>query len=209
MSSRAEMLAAIRAQLPRQRPAPQPPPLPAGGDVSVGTAERIAGFGERLGAVGARLHVATEQRPAAAILTALLQPFAAGAVGWSDAAALAPLRAAVAPQRPGIDAERPLADLLGCEVGVTMAQWGIAAAGTLVLQGGEERHRLLSLLPPVHIALLPASRLLATLGEALKLLPRPLPAAVTFVTGPSRTADIELQLVIGVHGPRQLHVVLL
>jgi L-lactate utilization protein LutC len=58
-------------------------------------------------------------------------------------------------------------------LGITAAQWAIAETGTLVLVGDEERHRLASLLPPVHIALLPNSRVLANLGEALKTLNRP------------------------------------
>ena len=98
-------------------------------------------------------------------------------------------------------------ELFSADLGVTAVQWAIAETGTLVLVSDEERHRLASLLPPVHIALLPRSRILANLGETLKTLRRPLSPAVTFVTGPSRTADIELQLVIGVHGPRELHVV--
>ena len=70
----------------------------------------------------------------------------------------------------------------------------------------------MSLLPAVHIALLPAAAILGTLGEALASV-RDRSGAVraptiTFVTGPSRTADIELTMVVGVHGPEELHVIL-
>src|SRR5262249_12350113 len=96
------------------------------------------------------------------------------------------------------------------ELGVTTAQWGVAETGTLVLESAAERHRLISLLPPVHVALLPAGRLLGTLGDALEAVRpargAPLSRTITFVPRPSRPADIELTLVVGVHGPRELHV---
>jgi L-lactate dehydrogenase complex protein LldG len=101
-------------------------------------------------------------------------------------------------------------DLFACDVGITTAQAAIAETGTLVLESDQERHRLVSLLPPVHIALVDAADICASLGEALKLLRRngsEMSRAITFITGPSRTADIELTLTIGVHGPKELHVI--
>ena len=75
-----------------------------------------------------------------------------------------------------------------------------------------EHHRLVSLLPAVHIAILPAAAILGTLGEALAAIRDESGVvrarAITFITGPSRTADIELTLVVGVHGPKELHVIL-
>ena len=69
--------------------------------------------------------------------------------------------------------------------------------------------RLVSLVPPLHIALLPTERLLGTMADSLAAVHTNGPApTITFITGPSRTADIELTLVVGVHGPRELHVVL-
>ena len=67
----------------------------------------------------------------------------------------------------------------------------------------------MSLLPPVHVALVPVERLHATLGALFAAEPDLLRAAanVVFVTGPSRTADIEMTLTRGVHGPRIVHVV--
>jgi len=95
------------------------------------------------------------------------------------------------------------------EVGISNAQAGIAETGTLVLDSACERHRLVSLVPPVHIAIIKASAIVETLGEALALLRRDkeISPAITFITGPSRTADIELTLAIGVHGPQQLYVI--
>jgi L-lactate dehydrogenase complex protein LldG len=100
-------------------------------------------------------------------------------------------------------------EIFGFDVGITTAQAAIAETGTLVLDSADERHRLVSLVPPVHIAIVDASRIVGTLGEALTLLRqgKEISPAVTFVTGPSRTADIELTLTIGVHGPQKLYVI--
>jgi L-lactate dehydrogenase complex protein LldG len=105
------------------------------------------------------------------------------------------------------------AALFGYEIGITTAQVAIAETGTLVLESDSERHRLVSLLPPVHIALLKAADICLTLGGALKRVAREraeeMSRAITFITGPSRTADIELTLSIGVHGPKELYVIVI
>lgn len=100
-------------------------------------------------------------------------------------------------------------EIFGFDVGVSGAQAAIAETGTLILNSTAERHRLVSLVPPVHIAIVNASGIYATLGEALKFLRQEneVSPAVTFITGPSRTADIELTLTIGVHGPQELFVI--
>jgi L-lactate utilization protein LutC len=100
-------------------------------------------------------------------------------------------------------------DIFGFEVGISTAQAGIAETGTLVLDSTYERHRLVSLVPPVHIAIINASSIVETLGDALALMrkDKEISPAVTFITGPSRTADIELTLAIGVHGPQELYVI--
>jgi L-lactate dehydrogenase complex protein LldG len=102
------------------------------------------------------------------------------------------------------------ADLFGYDVGITAVQAAIAETGTLVLQSNHERHRLISLLPPVHIAIVESEQIYGTLGEVLGAIRsdgKELSPAITFITGPSRTADIELTLAIGVHGPQRLYVV--
>ena len=99
-------------------------------------------------------------------------------------------------------------DIFGFDVGISTAQAAIAETGTLILDSSCERHRLVSLVPPVHIAIVNASAIVETLGEALTLLQqKEISPAITFITGPSRTADIELTLAIGVHGPQQLYVI--
>ena len=99
-------------------------------------------------------------------------------------------------------------DIFGYDVGISTAQAAIAETGTLVLDSACERHRLVSLVPPVHIAVVNASAIVETLSEALALLQqKEISPAITFITGPSRTADIELTLAIGVHGPQELYVI--
>ncbi|HZN40001.1 MAG TPA: lactate utilization protein [Planctomycetota bacterium] len=203
------ILASVRTCLRRtaDSPVPAPPPVPMLGRVDLDASAKLTQFGERLAAVGGHLHLGIEDGGLAAVQQ-LLARYAPRSIARSNAAAVTNLRDHASlraqPWQPP-DASRE--ELFTADLGVTAAQWAIAETGTLVLVGDEERHRLASLLPPVHIALLPHSRILGNLGEALKTLARPLSPAVTFITGPSRTADIELQLVIGVHGPRELHVV--
>ncbi|HEX7330618.1 MAG TPA: lactate utilization protein [Pyrinomonadaceae bacterium] len=101
-------------------------------------------------------------------------------------------------------------DIFNFDVGITTAQAAIAETGTLALDSTRERHRLVSLVPPVHIAIVDAATIYATLGETLSMLQngKELSPAITFITGPSRTADIELTLTIGVHGPQEIYVII-
>src|SRR5437764_71495 len=74
------------------------------------------------------------------------------------------------------------------------------------------RKHLASLVPPVHVAILEAGRIRQTMSEVLELITNSevgLSRTVTFITGPSRTSDIELTLAIGVHGPGELHVIVI
>lgn len=104
-------------------------------------------------------------------------------------------------------------ELFDCDLGVTGAQWGVAETGTLVLESDAERHRLASLVPSAHVAFIESRNVRQTLGEVLQALSdrgeAGLSRAVTFITGPSRTSDIELTLAIGVHGPAELYVVII
>ncbi len=96
------------------------------------------------------------------------------------------------------------------EVGITSATYALAETGTLVLFSSTEEARMVSLLPPVHLAIVSRTQLLTGLDELLSIVPNPANRAssMVFITGPSRTADIEQFLVRGVHGPGEIHVVL-
>jgi L-lactate dehydrogenase complex protein LldG len=97
-----------------------------------------------------------------------------------------------------------------CAYGISSADFGLADTGSLVMISSHEEARLVSLLPPAHIAVLPASKLLTGLDELYSILPRPAEqtSSMVLITGPSRTADIEQILVRGVHGPGEIHVVI-
>ena len=112
------------------------------------------------------------------------------------------------------DGERRAAEVaaLGDVVlGLTGSDAAIAEAGAIVLASGPGRGRLASLLPPVHVAIVSASRiwpsLPALLADAPELVGRG--ANTVVIAGPSRTADIEMTLTHGVHGPKYLHVVVM
>ena len=96
-------------------------------------------------------------------------------------------------------------------VGVTGAYCAIAETGTLMLLSGASSPMKSSLLPETHIAVVPASRILHCIEDGWDLLRKEqgtLPRQVAFVSGPSRTADIEMTLVIGIHGPYRVHVII-
>jgi L-lactate dehydrogenase complex protein LldG len=92
------------------------------------------------------------------------------------------------------------------EAGLTGALAGVAETGTLILPGGKGRPLTASLLPFVHIAILRAEDILPDMAAALKLRELSQCSAAALVSGPSRTADIEMTLTLGVHGPREVHV---
>jgi len=96
-------------------------------------------------------------------------------------------------------------------VGLTGALAGLADTGTLVLASGTGRPRLAWLLPPLHVALLPVETVCPSMTSFFADRKTAVAGAshLAFVTGPSRTADIELTLTRGVHGPKELHVVLI
>ncbi len=101
------------------------------------------------------------------------------------------------------------------ELGLTGVDLAIAETGTLVLVSGAGRPRSTSLLPPYHIAVFDTTALIETLTQAAAFLeawhggaqPADRGAVISFITGPSRTADIELTLTRGVHGPKEVHAI--
>jgi L-lactate dehydrogenase complex protein LldG len=95
------------------------------------------------------------------------------------------------------------------DAGVSEAMYGLADTGSVVLAASPEEPRARSLLPAVHISLLRESRILTGLDELFAAVGGELPSALAIVTGPSRSADIEQRLTVGVHGPGEVHVVLL
>lgn len=100
----------------------------------------------------------------------------------------------------------------GIDVGLTFAEAGIAETGTLVIDSSDEEIRLATMISEVHVAIVPAGRIVAAAddlaGSLAEAMARP-GNFTAFITGASRTADIERVLAIGVHGPLALHILIL
>jgi L-lactate utilization protein LutC len=101
--------------------------------------------------------------------------------------------------------------MLSADLGISSADWAIAETGALVVCSRPGQERVATLLPPVHVAVIARNQIVPDLFDAFAKLPGTetgsLPSNVTFITGPSKTGDIELQLTTGVHGPGQWHVI--
>jgi L-lactate dehydrogenase complex protein LldG len=97
-------------------------------------------------------------------------------------------------------------------VGITGCFAAVAETGTLAMLSGPDTPASMALLPETHIAVVPESRILAHMEDVFALLRHERgapPRALNFISGPSRTADIEQTLVIGAHGPYRVHLILL
>ncbi len=101
-------------------------------------------------------------------------------------------------------------DQAAAEIGLTGCDAAVAESGSLVLLSGPGRSRTVSLLPPVHVAVVRRSDVVPRLADAFERLDARMRAgsSCTVITGPSRTADIELTLTLGIHGPGRLAVVI-
>lgn len=106
--------------------------------------------------------------------------------------------------------QAPRANLAMADVGVTGCDAAVAETGSLVMFSAPGRSRAVSLLPPFHIALVERHRLCFSMAEVFDTYRDRLDGAAscTFITGPSRTADIELTLTLGIHGPGKVAVII-
>jgi L-lactate dehydrogenase complex protein LldG len=96
------------------------------------------------------------------------------------------------------------------DVGVTSALWGVAETGSVLLSAAPPGGRAPGLVPPIHVVFLPTDRIVPTTAELFRRIEAmdARPSALVLVTGPSKSADIGNELMVGVHGPGELHVVL-
>jgi len=98
--------------------------------------------------------------------------------------------------------------LFSVDVGITGVRAAIAETGSLCLTSGNGRRRLASLAVPTHIAIVLTSQIVPDLIDWAAARPADRPASEVLVSAPSKTADIELALVMGVHGPKTEHIIL-
>jgi L-lactate dehydrogenase complex protein LldG len=96
------------------------------------------------------------------------------------------------------------------DIGLSTAEWAVAETGSLVLASGAGKGRTVTLLPPTYVAVVRADRVLRTVTEAIRKYAEAgeVPANLCFHTGPSRSGDIEMEIFVGMHGPGDVHVVL-
>jgi L-lactate dehydrogenase complex protein LldG len=113
-------------------------------------------------------------------------------------------RQELARQVPGLtfDVTRERAD--GAKVGISQAEWAISATGTLVMDAMAVETRLASSLPVIHLAVVPTDGIQPDMAAVFTRLHPGHSNYISMITGPSRTADIERVLTIGVHGPARL-----
>jgi L-lactate dehydrogenase complex protein LldG len=194
LSPRENILGRVRTALGRNGAAPASVPEARLRVPEVPAGERVEQFCRALGVLAAHTHVVQSRESAAKAVRDLAGDRTTVVTGSEF------LRECGI-SFPSVKAE-------AAAVGITGAEYGLADTGTLVVLSATES-RLASLLPPVHIAVIDSRRILSGLDELLTLVPEPanLTASMVLITGPSRTADIEQILVRGVHGPGELHVV--
>ncbi|MEP6635641.1 MAG: lactate utilization protein [Acidobacteriota bacterium] len=222
--TRRSMLTAIRQQLAASAPFDavrnehhtEQDVRPQSSQASVAVREQVGSLVERfrqaLEAVSGHCVVVRNENEAAEAIQQIIQQTEARRIAISNSPLAQKVIAGVQLDAVLLENAVPPA-LFDCDAGITSAQWAIAETGTLVLESDQERHRLSSLVPLVHVALIESGRIRQTLGEVLQALSAKgqdgLSKTVTFITGPSRTSDIELTLAIGVHGPGELYVIVL
>jgi L-lactate utilization protein LutC len=207
--SRDHILHRVRTALGRSAGQPPAAPPPVRLRIpEVPREVRIATFVARLEALAGKVLRAKSQAEAREMVAAAVAGKSAVA---SNSPYLADCGIASLPGvRSGIRDVDELRDL--CEkadFGITSADYALGDTGTLVMIASPAEARLVSLLPPAHIAVVPAERMLTGLDELFTLVPLPADAtsSMVLITGPSRTADIEQILVRGVHGPGQISVI--
>ncbi len=206
MSARDEILGRLRAQARRV----EPPPTWASKRAFEDLAAR---FVQALGTQGGEVRRAGNLVEAWEQLDALLSELGAERVVANDEPPLNELDLAV--RWPGGDwhvVGRSAGDVraacAAADVGLSGAAAALAETGSVVLESGPGRSRLCTLLPAVHVALVSTEQLTADLFTWAAEREGALPAALTFVSGPSKTADIGQTLSVGVHGPKRFVVLL-
>ncbi len=237
MTTRETILARIRSALTVPAPPPRPgvesavgfvpraaaaearrwlPPVPDGEDAW------LARFAENAAALKAGFHLLDDEAAAFAKLAELRQehdwehvahqpsPLAEAAarhLGGGDGGKVA---ARLFPATPGYDP----AVLETCDAGITECECLVAQTGSVVINARDHGGRALSVLPPHHVVLARKDQLVPDLPAAYERLyqkygePNRWPSMIGFVTGPSRTGDIERILVLGAHGPKRLTILL-
>jgi len=167
-------------------------------------------FKEQAEAVSARVYRVKDPRDAGRRLTQIFQELNVSNVITAQSDLLRECLGAADTGKVTVYAENLREHSEDAHLGLSEADLAIAETGTLVQDSTALEQRLVSTLPPVHVALVRTGRLVEHFVDALELLNHEraeLTGYIAFISGPSRTADIERVLTIGVHGPEQLHII--
>jgi L-lactate utilization protein LutC len=212
-TSRDDFLQRVRQAVARgNRPGTAPPLEPRGqvGYQGAGT-DPVGRFRDEFQAAGGVLHPVPGPEAAALEVLELVRARSARRVLLGRGEFLDPL--GLAERLPGLGVEVTRVDmpdagrdsLFAADIGISGVHGLIAETGSLVAWAQPEEPRSLSLLPPVHIAVAHRRQLIPDLFDLFDSVS--LPSCLTLITGPSKTGDIELRLVTGVHGPGEVHLV--
>jgi len=186
------------------------PWLPDGGETP---AERLAILVENLGKLRAIVHRVPDLTAAADLVGTLSRERDWRQVAWHDHPLVTPLCAGIPcgtyEVRPGSFDKSALE---ACDAGITACEALVAQTGSILVSSATCGGRALSILPHVHVVIARCDQILSTLGDALHFAKSQnggrMPSMLSFITGPSRTGDIERILVLGAHGPKELVVIL-
>lgn len=129
---------------------------------------------------------------------------------WADCPFLERLpRDQLAQAVPGLRFDVSRGTAVAARIGISQMDWALADTGTLVQDSTAAERRLVSSLPEIHIAIIDANKILPDLSSLFAMIHAADTPYLAFITGPSRTADIERVLTIGVHGPERLVIVVI
>ncbi len=212
MSDRALFLDRLRRRLAETappnvaHPLPDAPP-PATVRYATDLTDRVAAFTAAAETVGATVRRVTADGLGDLLAEIVEEHGVARAVCTAEEA-VAPAPALLAEQGVTVTPFDGPQSAAAADLGVTGVAAAVAATGTCVVDAGLAGGRTASLLPPVHLALVRTDQLVATAGEVFAGLGAP-PSQLVFISGPSRSADIEFTLTVGVHGPRHVWIGLL
>jgi len=188
------------------------PWLPDGGETP---AERLALLTANLEKLRAVVHLVPDMTAAADCLFAIAREKGWNRVAWHGHPLVEPLLAGVPCATFRVDGAAAACDknaLEACDAGLTACETLVAQTGSILVSSATCGGRGLSILPHAHVVIATTDQLVGTVGDALDLARQRyagrLPSMLSFITGPSRTGDIERILVLGAHGPKELFVIL-
>jgi len=221
--SREKLLERVRHAVKEGNRAGHAPPLPDRDNIGYqgGGSDPAARFCDECTAAGGNVHRAANTETAIACVLNLVQAKEARRVLLGHESILEELGLVERLHGLGIEVSRSdqpdsrdtREPLFAADIGISGVDYLIAETGSVVVASRPNHPRSLSLLPPVHIAVARSEQIVPDLFDLLNSgkfgNPPALPSCLTLITGPSKTGDIELRLVTGVHGPGEVHVILI